>query len=71
MLSQGATDPVYFVKDNSWFIFASMQNLAHRLTDITSNMVSLKTSRPEKVEIALLICELWGFLYDKMLFLFP
>ena len=71
LLSQGAVDPVYFVKDKGWFVFSSVQNLAHRLCDLTSEKVCLKTSRPEKVEIILMIGELWQFFYDKCLFLFP
>ena len=71
LLSHGAVDPVYFVKDNGWFIFSSVQNLAHRLADLSGEKVCLKTSRPEKVEINISIGELWQFLYDKCLFLFP
>ena len=71
LLSQGANDPVYFVKDGGWFIFSSAQNLAHRLADINTNRIQLSTHRPEKVEIVVDICELWGFLYDKFLYLFP
>ena len=35
----------YFVKDNGWFIFSSSQNLAHRVADIDSNKVKLRTNR--------------------------
>lgn len=71
LISQGATDPVYFVHNNGWFIFASIQNLAHRLADINGNKLKLKTSRPENVEVVLTIGELWKFLYEKILYLFP
>lgn len=71
LISQGATAPVYFVHNNGWFIFASIQNLAHRLADINGNKIKLKTSRPENVEVVLTIGELWKFLYEKVLFLFP
>lgn len=71
LISQGAVDPCYLVKDNGWFIFASVQNMAHRFADLQGNKIKLKTSRPEKVEIVLEIKELWEFLYDKLLFLFP
>jgi len=71
LLSQGCTEPVYFVKDNGWFIFQSSQTLAHRLADISTNRLKLKTDRPEKVEIIVEISELWQFLYDKFLYYFP
>jgi hypothetical protein len=71
LLSQGAVDPVYFVKEKGWFIFSSVQNLAHRLADLSGEKVQLRTSRPEKVEITITIGELWQFFYDKCLFLFP
>lgn len=71
LLSQGCTDPVYFVKDSGWFVFESAQTLAHRIADISTGKVKLITNRPEKVEVVLNISELWSFLYDKFLFLFP
>jgi len=71
LLSQGAVDPVYFVYDKGWFIFSSVQNLAHRLADLYTDKVFLRTSRPEQVEITIPIGELWEYLYDKCLFLFP
>jgi hypothetical protein len=71
LLSQGATDSVYFVKNDGWFIFASTQNLAHRLADINSIKIKLITNRPEKVEVIVDISELWQFLYDKFLYYFP
>ena len=71
LLSQGSNEPVYFVKDNGWFIFASVQNFAHRIAELHSNMVSLKTTRPEKIEITIPISELWQFLFDKVLYLIP
>jgi hypothetical protein len=71
LISQGATNPVYFVHNNGWFIFASIQNLAHRLADLQGNKIKLKTSRPENVEVVLPISELWKVLYEKVLFLFP
>jgi hypothetical protein len=71
LMSQGATDPVYFVKDDGWFIFESTQTFAHRVADLSSNNVQLKTTRPKEVETTVPICELWSFLYKKMLYLFP
>lgn len=71
LLSQGATDPCYFVKDGGWFIFSSAQNLAHRLADINTNKVKLRTNRPEKIEIIVDISELWQYLYDKFLYYYP
>jgi hypothetical protein len=71
LLSQGSNEPVYLVVNNGWFIFASVQNLGHRLADIYTNNVFLRTSRPESVEVTLEIKELWQFLYDKILYLFP
>lgn len=71
LLSQGATDPIYFVKDNGWFIFSSAQNLAHRLADMHTKQIKMRTDRPEQVETIVSISELWQFLYDKFLYLFP
>jgi hypothetical protein len=71
LLSQGATDPCYFVYNQGWFIFESVQTLAHRIADLNTNKVRLKTTRPKQVEIVLPIGELWSFLYRKMLYLFP
>ena len=71
LLSQGATDPVYFVHSDGWFIFESVQTLAHRVSDLQTNKVQLKTTRPQEIEITIPIGELWSFLYKKMLFLFP
>jgi hypothetical protein len=71
LLSQGASEPVSMVIQKGWFTFASIQNLAMRLADLTTDKVSLKTTRPEEVEITIPISELWQFLYDKLLYLFP
>ena len=71
LLSQGASEQCYFVYQNGWFIFASVQNLAHRLADLSSNKVKLKTNKPEQVEVIVDISELWRFMYDKLLYLFP
>ena len=71
LLSQGATESVYFVKENGWFIFSSVQNLALRISDLYTDKVCLNTSRPEKIEVTISIGELWQFLYDKVLYLFP
>lgn len=71
LLSQGATYPVYFVKEDGWFIFESVQTLAHRIAEIKTNNIKLKTNRPKQVEIVVTISELWSFLYQKMLYLFP
>ena len=71
LLSQGTAESVSVVINGGWFTFASIQNLAHRLADLTTSDVYLKTSRPEQVEITIPISELWKFLYDKCLYLFP
>ena len=71
LLSQGSNDPVYFVKENGWFIFSSLQNMIHRTLELHTDKVLLITSRPEKVEITISIGELWKFIFDKVLFLFP
>jgi len=71
LLSQDASDPVYFVKNNGWFIFASAQNMAQRMADVKASKIKLRTNRPEKVEIVVDISVLWQFLYDKLLYLFP
>ena len=71
LLSQGAADPVSMVIQKGWFTFASIQNLAMRLADLTTDKVNLRTTRPEEVEISIPISELWQFLYDKLLYLFP
>ncbi|UCF12073.1 MAG: hypothetical protein JSW06_08525 [Thermoplasmatales archaeon] len=71
LLSQGASEPVSMVIQKGWFTFASIQNLAMRLADLTTDKVCLKTTRPEEVEITIPISELWQFLYDKLLYLFP
>ena len=41
------------------------------ITLLDGNKIKLKTTRPEKVEVVLPIGELWKFLYEKILFLFP
>jgi len=71
LLSQGSIDAVSVVIKSGWFTYASIQNFAHRLSDLYSSDVYLKTSRPEQVEITIPISELWQFLYDKCLYLFP
>ena len=71
LLSQGSNDPVYFVKDQGWFVFASVQNMVHRIAELYTDKVMLVTSRPEKVEVVISIGELWKFIFDKVLFLFP
>jgi len=71
LMSQGAVDPACAFIEGGWFKFASIQSLAHRMADLTTSKVFLKTTRPEKVEVTIPIRELWQFLYDKMLYLFP
>ena len=41
LLSQGSTDPTYMVIQDGWFIFSSVQNLAHRLADLNGDKVFL------------------------------
>jgi len=71
LLSQGTVTPVYFVHGRGWFVFASVQSMAQRMADLYTNKVFLRTTRPEAVEIKLDISELWEFLYNRVLFLFP
>jgi hypothetical protein len=71
LLSQGNTNPVSVVIEKGWFTYASVQNLALRLADLTTDKVFLKTSRPEKVEVTVTINELWQFLYNWCQYLFP
>jgi len=71
LLSQGTIEPVSLVVQKGWFTFSSVQNLGLRMADLTSNKVSLKTTRPENIEVVVSIQELWSFLYSKILFLFP
>jgi len=71
LISQGMVNPVFFVKDKGWFVFESVQTLALRLCDLTTDRVELTTSRPENVVVTIPIAELWQFLYGKMLYLFP
>ena len=65
------TVSTYFVKDKGWFIFESVQTLALRLCDLTTDKVKLVTNKPESVTVVVSIGELWQFLYDKVLYLFP
>jgi hypothetical protein len=71
LLTQGANNPVSMVIDKGWFTYASVQNLALRAADLTTDKVQLNTTRPEKVEVTILISDIWQFLYDKMLYYFP
>jgi hypothetical protein len=71
LLSKGTIDPVYLVIEKGWFTYASIQTMALQMADLTTNKVSLRTTRPETVESIISIDELWQFLYDKVLYLFP
>jgi len=71
LLSKGSVESVSVVIKKGWFTFASIQNLALRLADLHSSKVSLKTTRPEEIEVIVSIGELWQFLYSKVLYLFP
>ena len=71
LIGQGATEPIYFVYKKGWFIFESCQALAFRIVDLNGDKIRLKTTRPENIEVVLPISELWKFLYEKVLFLFP
>jgi len=71
LLSQGSEEPVSMVIHDGWFTFASLQNLAHRMSDLYTNKVNLQTHRPQQVNVTVDISELWQFVYDKCLFLFP
>jgi hypothetical protein len=51
-------------------VFESLQALALRLADITTNKVMLRTVKPEQVEVTIPIADLWRFLYSKMLYYF-
>ena len=71
LLTQGAVSPCSLVIEKGWFTFESVQALALRMADLTSNKVLLKTTKPEQVEVTISIGELWRFLYSKLLYLFP
>lgn len=71
LLSQGTEEPVSIVLKGGWFTFASLQNLAHRMSDLYTNKVNLQTYRPQQVSVTVDISELWQFVYDKCLFFFP
>ena len=71
LISQGSTEPVYFVHSGGWYVFESVQTMAYRFADLQGTKIKLSTTRPDKCEVVLQIGELWQFLYDKVLFLFP
>jgi|GEM_PF-4906404 len=71
LLTQGAVSPCSLVIGKGWFTFESVQALALRLADLTSNQVMLRTVKPEQVEVIIPIGDLWRFLYSKMLYYFP
>jgi len=71
LLTQGAISPCSMVMGKGWFTFESLQALALRLADLTTNKVMLRTMKPEQVEVAIPIGDLWRFLYSKMLYYFP
>jgi hypothetical protein len=71
LLSQGTIEPISIVIQGGWYTFASLQNLAHRLADLHTSRVHLQTYRPESVEVMVDISELWQFMYQQCLFLFP
>lgn len=71
LLSQGSIEPVSLVIDGGWFTFASLQNLVHRMADLYTSKVLLQTSKPDNVEVIVDISDLWRFVYERCLFLFP
>lgn len=71
LLSQGVVSPVNMVIKQGWFTFASAQNLAHRLADLTTDKIYMKTTRPEAVEVTIPIKDMWEFLYNWVLYLAP
>jgi len=71
LLTQGAISPCSMVMGKGWFTFESVQALALRLADLTTNKVILRTMKPEQVEATIPISDLWRFLYSKMLYYFP
>ena len=71
LLTQGAISPCSMVMGKGWFTFESLQALALRLADLTTNKVMLRTMKPEQVEVTIPISDLWRFLYSKMLYYFP
>ena len=71
LLSQGTLNPVHNASENGWFIWESFQSLCHRMGDLTTKYVSLKTDKPETVEVIGEIKELWTFIHDKCNYLFP
>jgi len=71
LLSQGVSVAVSVVIKEGWFIFSSVQNMAHRLADLNKQYVYMGTTRPEPIQVTIEIKELWQFLYDQCLYLFP
>jgi len=71
LLTQGAISPCSMVMGKGWFTFESVQALALRLADLTTNKVMLRTMKPEQVDVTIPISDLWRFLYSKMLYYFP
>ena len=54
---------------DGWFTFESVQTFAHRIADLSTNMIKLKTHRPTDFEVNVPISELWKYLYCKVLYL--
>lgn len=71
LLTQGAVCPCSMVVGKGWFTFESLQALALRMADLTTNKVLLRTTMPERTEVTLPIGDLWRFLYSRMLYYFP
>jgi hypothetical protein len=71
LLSKGTIEPVHLVIEKGWFTYASVQSMALQMADLTTNRVSLRTTRPETVACIISIGELWRFVYEKVLYLFP
>lgn len=70
-LSAGSVEACTMVLEKGWFVFASVQSMALRFAELTTDKVQLNTSRPEEITVTIPISELWGFLYDKLSYLYP
>jgi len=71
LLTQGTTQPVTMVIKRGWFIFASIQNFILRTSEMTTGKVRLETTRPEEVTVDVPISDLWKFIFDRVMYLFP
>lgn len=71
LLTQGAIKCITLVIEGGWFTFSSLQNMILRVSEINEKLVKLTTHKPEhNVQIGS-IAELWKFIYEQLLYLYP